>query len=187
MRWRATLTNRPSASHHRCVDKRSRWFDEGASELRLVLERQGRGHELPPTGDYYACPCCLVAHPRAAAAARFLTVEDVPPKALGGRPMLLTCVRCNSSSGTSFDAHAAQKAIADAFIRGTVSPKVRATSYVDGIPLRGTAQSTENGISLVSVPRQNDPKVEATYMRYGFACKGRMRQSSILFHGPYSV
>ena len=147
------------------MDKRSRWFNEGASALRLVLERLGRGHELPSTGDYYACPCCLVAHPRAAVAARALTIEDVPPKALGGRPMLLTCVECNNSSGTNFDAHAAQKAIADAFVRGAITPRVRATSHIDGIPLRGTAHSTENGISLVSVPRQNDPKIEAAYMQ----------------------
>ena len=76
-----------------------------------------------------------------------------------------TCGECNSSSGTNFDAHAAHKAIADAFVRGTVTPKVQATSYIDGIPLRGTAQSTEDGISLVGVPRQNDPRVEAAYMR----------------------
>lgn len=147
------------------MDKRSRWFDEGASALRLVLERLGRGHELPPDEDYYACPCCLVAHPRAAVAAKYLTFEDVPPKALGGRPMLLTCRECNNNSGTNFDADAVQKAIADAFVRGAVTPEVRATSYIDGIPLRGTAKSTESGISLASVPGQNDPKVEAAYMR----------------------
>jgi len=122
------------------VEKRARWFDEGASTLRLVLDRQGRGHELPPTGSYYACPSCLVAYPREAVTARVLTIEDVPPKVLGGRPMLLTCVECNSSSGTNFDAHAAQKAIADAFIYGRVSDrKVPATLYIDGILLRGYA------------------------------------------------
>jgi hypothetical protein len=161
----AALTNRPLASEYVWMDRRSYWFDEGASALRLVLERQGRGHQLPSADDYYACPCCLGVYPREAVAARALTIEDVPPKVLGGRPMLLTCGKCNSSSGTNFDAHAAQKAIADAFVRGDVTPKVRATSYIDGIPLRGTAQSTEDGISLVSVPKQNDPKVEAAYMR----------------------
>jgi hypothetical protein len=161
----AALTNRPLASEYVWMDRRSYWFDEGASALRLVLERQGRGHQLPSADDYYACPCCLGVYPREAVAARALTIEDVPPKVLGGRPMLLTCGKCNSGSGTNFDAHAAQKAIADAFVRGDVTPKVRATSYIDGIPLRGTAQSTEDGISLVGVPKQNDPEVEAVYMR----------------------
>ena len=147
------------------MDKRLRWFDEGASRLRLVLNRQGHGHQLPSTGDYYACPCCLRAYPRAAVAARVLTIEDVPPRALGGRPMLLTCAECNSRSGTNFDAHAAQKATADAFLRGVVtSRKVPATSFIDGVPLRGTAESTENGISLVGIPQQNDPRVQADYI-----------------------
>jgi hypothetical protein len=161
----AALTNYLLPGQHGWVDRYSRWFDEGAAALRLVLERQGRADQLPPAGDYYACPVCLVVYPQAAVTARVLTIEDVPPKALGGRPMLLTCVRCNSSAGTNLDAHAAQKAIADAFVRGIITPKVRATSYIDGIPLRGTAQSTEDGISLVGVPRQNDPRIEAAYMR----------------------
>jgi len=83
------------------VEKRSRWFDEGSSTLRLILEAQGRGHKLPPTGSYYACPCCLVAYPRAAVTDKVLTIEDVPPKVLGGRPMLLTCVECNNRPETA--------------------------------------------------------------------------------------
>lgn len=147
------------------MDNRLRWFEEGASALRLVLDRQGRGNQLPPTGSYYACPCCLVAYPRLAITDRILTIEHVPPKVLGGRPMLLTCAECNSDSGANFDAHAEQKAVADAFVRGRVSHrKVRATSYIDGIPLRGTAESTEAGISLVGVPKQNDPKAQVAYL-----------------------
>ncbi len=147
------------------MDKRLHWFDEGASRLRLVLDRQGRGHQLPSTGSYYACPCCLRAYPRAAVAAKVLTIEDVPPRAIGGRPMLLTCAECNNRSGTTFDAHAVQKATADAFVRGAVtSRKIPATSYIDGIPLRGTAESTENGISLIGIPQQNDPRVQADYI-----------------------
>jgi hypothetical protein len=96
----AALTHPAGSGEHVCVDKRSRWFDEGAATLRDVLDRQGRGHQLPPTGDYYACPCCLTVFSRAAVAARVLTIEDVPSKVLGGRPMLLTDVECNSSSGS---------------------------------------------------------------------------------------
>jgi hypothetical protein len=146
------------------AEKRSRWFDEGASALRLVLDRQGRREQLPPTGDYYACPCCLRLFTRAAVTARVLTLEDVPPKALGGRPMLLTCAECNNSAGTNFDAHAATKAAADAFVRGTASDrKVPMTAYINGSPMRGTAQSTDSGISLVGVPKQNNPKAQASY------------------------
>ena len=73
------------------MDKRLRWFDEGAAALRRVFGQAGRGDELPASADCYACPCCLGLYYREAVARRVLTLEDVPPKALGGRPMLLTC------------------------------------------------------------------------------------------------
>lgn len=120
--------------------------------LRLVLGRLGLGDQLPAGESYYACPCCLVGYPREAVAAGILTEEHVPPQGLGGRGLLLTCVICNSNSGTNFDA------------RGRVGGRVfPVTSYADGIPLRGTAQWTDDGIQLFGIPRQNHPKVQADH------------------------
>jgi hypothetical protein len=146
------------------VDKRLRWFDEGASILHLVLGCLGLGDELPAGEGYYACPCCLVGYPREAVAVGILTEEHVPPQGLGGRGLLLTCVACNSNSGTNFDAHAVRRSEADDFLRGRVNGRVLpATSYADGIPLRGTAQWTDDGIQLFGVPKQNHPKVQAAH------------------------
>ncbi|MFC8436010.1 hypothetical protein [Streptomyces sp. NPDC057253] len=145
------------------MDKRLRWFDEGAPKLRQVLERLGLGAELPDE-EFYACPCCLVAYPRAAVTAGLLTIEDVPPKSLGGRPLLLTCKRCNNTAGSDFDSHAAIRASSDAFMRRQVTGRaLPATAYVDGIPLRGAAQWTESGVQLFGVPEKNDPKVQAAH------------------------
>jgi hypothetical protein len=148
------------------VDKRLRWFDEGAPMLRLVLERLGRGGDLPAEGDYYACPCCLTAYTCDAVADRILTEEHVPPRSLGGRGLLLTCKDCNNNSGTHFDGHAQRRADADDFVRGRATSRVLpVTVHADGIPLRGTAQWTENGIQIIGVPRQNDPRVQAAQRR----------------------
>ncbi|MFF1319830.1 hypothetical protein ACFVZZ_10440 [Streptomyces chartreusis] len=145
------------------MDKRLRWFDEGAHKLRQVLERLPLDGELPDE-EFYACPCCLVAYPRAAVAAGLLTIEDVPPKSVGGRPLLLTCKRCNNTAGSDFDSHAAIRAESDAFVRGQVTGRaLSATAHVDGIPLRGTAQWTEGGVQLFGVPKRNDPKVQAAH------------------------
>lgn len=140
------------------------WFEEGATNLRLALSKLGLGEQLPPDGLYYTCPCCLTGlYPEVAA--DMLTIEHVPPKALGGLPLLLTCAKCNNNAGAYFDAHADQKAIADAFVRGEIlSKKIRATAYIDDVPLRGTAQSSAGGISIVGVPRQNNPEQHATFM-----------------------
>lgn len=146
------------------MGKSTRWFEEGAKNLRLVLEGQGRGDLLPPDEMYYTCPCCLTGLYSLGAADK-LTIEHVPPEILGGRPMLLTCARCNSNAGANFDSHADQKVIADAFVRGAeVSRKIRATAYIDGVPLRGAAQSSEDGISIVGVPKQNNREQQAAFV-----------------------
>ncbi|MEV0241941.1 hypothetical protein AB0I06_18695 [Streptomyces sp. NPDC050674] len=147
------------------MDKRLRWFDEGAPKLRQVLERLGLGDVLPAGQDFYACPCCLVAYPREAVSAGLLTIEDVPPKSVGGRPLLLTCKRCNNTAGADFDSHAATRADAEDFMRGRVTGRpLPVTSHVDGIPLRGTAQWTESGVQIFGIPKQNDPKVQAAHI-----------------------
>lgn len=61
------------------VDKRLRWFDEGAPMLRLVAGRLGMADKLPANEEYYACPCCLTAYNRPAVIAGVLTEEHVPP------------------------------------------------------------------------------------------------------------
>lgn len=147
------------------MDKRLRWFDEGAPRLRQVLDALGLDDVLPADQDFYACPCCLVAYPREAVAADLLSFEDVPPKSVGGRPLLLTCKRCNNTAGSDFDSHAATRAEAEDFVRGRITGRsLRMTSHVDGIPLRGTAQWTDNGIQLVGMPERNDPKVQAAHL-----------------------
>ena len=134
--------------------------------LRLVAGRLGMGDKLPANEEFYACPCCLTAYNRPAVIAGVLTEEHVPPQGLGGQGLVLTCVKCNSNSGTSFDAHAAGRLDAEDFARGRVSGRVlRATFHVDGIPLRGTAQWTEGGLQLFGVPKQNDPKVQAVHFQ----------------------
>lgn len=160
------------------MDKRLRWFDEGAAALRRVFDKADRGDELPASADCYACPCCLGLYYREAVASRVLTLEDVPPKALGGRPMLLTCGPCNHGAGRKLDSHAAMQAVGDSFARGLDSGQWRkATSYMDGIPLRGEARMTIGGLLFRGIPRQNAPatraKFEAALAAHGSSNPGR--------------
>lgn len=43
--------NQAAAGEEGYMEKRLRWFDEGASRLRLVLDRQGIGDQLPSTAS----------------------------------------------------------------------------------------------------------------------------------------
>jgi hypothetical protein len=69
------------------------WFERGAESLGAIAPNyRGRG---------YACPICLRISPSDAT----LTVEDVPPKSVGGRPLILTCKSCNDAAGATLDWH----------------------------------------------------------------------------------
>lgn len=132
--------------------------------MRVVLGRLSLGGQLPDSEDYYACPCCLTCYPRHAVATGELTEEHVPPRRLGGRGMLLTCATCNNRSGTDFDRHAATQSDADDFVhRRSAGRKLPVTAYLDGIPLRGTVEQTDDGIRIRGVPKQNDPEALAAY------------------------
>lgn len=146
------------------MDRRERWFDEGATALRRALERSGRRGDLPVVGDWYACPCCLKLYAPETVLSRMLTIEDVPPKAVGGRPMLLTCKQCNNTAGSELDAHAAMQSVGDSLARGTDTERwLAATSRVSGILLRGKARMADGSLLFVGVPQQNPPTVAAAF------------------------
>ncbi|MEV0131769.1 hypothetical protein AB0H83_25320 [Dactylosporangium sp. NPDC050688] len=150
------------------MEKRLRWFDEGAPLLRATADRLGFGAALPAGEDWYACPLCLVAYPRAAVAAGVLTEEHVPPHALGGHGLLLTCAACNNTAGTALDAHAVRRRhLEDFFTHRTATGRtLPVTVHAAGIPLRGTIQWTDDGsLQIFGVPKQNHPGQQAAHVQ----------------------
>ncbi|GAB3831725.1 HNH endonuclease [Dactylosporangium cerinum] len=149
------------------MEKRLRWFDEGAPLLRAAADRLGFGAALPAGEDWYACPLCLVAWPRSAVTTRLLTEEHVPPHALGGRGLLLTCAECNNTAGTALDAHAVRRRHVEDFAAGRATGHtLPVTVHADGIPLRGTIQWTDDGsLQIFGVPQRNHPGQQAAHLR----------------------
>ena len=88
-----------------------------SKRLRLVDEYKKIISELPfqtedgdsfPVTEHYICPICLETfnlNKLGDKANDLLTVEDVPPKSLGGNPLLITCRKCNSSCGHNLDVY----------------------------------------------------------------------------------
>lgn len=95
------------------------------------------------TSGAYACPCCM--RPFAAEAiGTDLTIEHVPPEAIGGRPLLLTCKNCNNTAGSAWDAHAQRhSALQDAVLAGTAGAQVPVELTIGGATVRG--DFTDNG------------------------------------------
>lgn len=62
----------------------------------------------PDFSEGYICPLCLEVFFEKDldnSLHNYLTLEDIPPKSLGGKPLTLTCKKCNSTSGYQLDAH----------------------------------------------------------------------------------
>lgn len=51
----------------------------------------------------YLCPICGKGYPKESAVTGDLTLEDVPPRNMSGRGLLLTCKACNSEAGHKID------------------------------------------------------------------------------------
>lgn len=75
----------------------------------------------PDIPNSYICPLCIrcfgknaldQVHPNC------LTLEDVPPKKLGGKPFTLTCKKCNNTTGSLLDAQLNKKIVGDEFHSG---------------------------------------------------------------------
>jgi len=77
-----------------------------------MTRKTGRSHRLKLHGrGNTACPLCFTPFTRAeASSGRTVTLEHVPPKALGGRALCLTCKSCNSAAGREADQMAAMNA-----------------------------------------------------------------------------
>src|SRR6266536_1828070 len=102
------------------MNTQERWFVEGAAALARALAAIGSPGALPSTGEFYACPCCLTMYGRDALDEGVLTDEHVPPRAAGGRRLVLTCSACNKSAGSAFDAHAERREAIHDVVAGRV-------------------------------------------------------------------
>lgn len=83
-------------------------FDRYSSNLHLLHSSGYLGETELPFDETYICPLCLrpfQASDIFAHKGNHLTLEDVPPKSLGGKPLILTCKECNNAAGQKIDGH----------------------------------------------------------------------------------
>ncbi len=76
----------------------------------------------------YVCPLCQARFPREALDSGELTLEHAPPEAIGGRPILLTCKRCNNTAGHTIDADAASREALQDFQRMMLDAEIGTTA-----------------------------------------------------------
>ncbi len=143
------------------------------NERRLKIFQYGSAAIAKYTnGDssLYYCPICGVGYPESSIiAGKDLTLEHVPPKSVGGKPILLTCRQCNLSAGDKIDVCTASNRKFEEFGRvvcgqenGTI-PFVTLSVAEFSI---ATSICTERSFDIVPLPNANPPATIEKYKAY---------------------
>ncbi|MES2389274.1 MAG: hypothetical protein V4543_14835, partial [Bacteroidota bacterium] len=89
-------------------ERRRKLFNRYACNLNLLISQGVLKGIVKQFEDTYICPICLDQFSIESLrqdSINPLTLEDVPPKSLGGKANILTCRRCNNSCGHHIDVH----------------------------------------------------------------------------------
>lgn len=143
---------------------RERLFDIYSQNLKIVIE-QGK---LPLNYPFpvYICPLCKGIFRREAILSHdgqsVLTVEHVPPQAVGAKKTVLTCKICNNDHGSKLDSHFHRKLQGGKFLSMTPGEKMQAEFKVNGeILTRGRMEISESGnIEIFFDGKRTNPKHE---------------------------
>ena len=147
--------------------KRGKIFNKYSAQLNNLVRLRLYDSELL-FEKTYLCPICLLPFSEESLDVSkdiFLTLEDAPPKSLGGKANTLTCKKCNNESGYKIDFHLLE-ALKEQGIR-TFSPNSGSKLFVThkGIEVQGILKvDTEGEISFIIKPENNEPKRFAEYV-----------------------
>jgi len=76
-----------------------------------------------------------------------LTLEDIPPKRLGGKATILTCKLCNNFSGHKLDSKLLKQRHVNSFLQGDANSQVDVyISIQDGFKTKGKLTIDKKGI-----------------------------------------
>jgi len=126
----------------------------------------------------YACPLCLaIFETFSLQDQNGLSREDVPPKHFGGKKIVLTCRRCNSTAGATVDAQLA------------LNEKFRKIGGTDGLPAKLSVGDTDGWVwadfefqpeenTIVVLPRNNPAATRRSYEQMKKAGEGSTIQLS---------
>jgi hypothetical protein len=128
------------------VDRMRRWFHLGAAAL---------GSVHPQLAKLYGCPLCLRACPIEALG--YLTFEHVPPRSLGGTPVVLTCRSCNNTAGHLLDADARSFEDVVDFAAGTIDSPIRGYLAHEDVRIDMEFTASEQTVEIAGVAQTNAP------------------------------
>ncbi len=149
--------------------KRKTLFDRFSDNLKLLVDLGLLPDITPKFERTYICPICLdhfsvealdqtIKNP--------LTLEDAPPKSLGGKPNCLTCRSCNNHCGQTIDYHLTERMIE--LDRSQFLPKTEFNAKFEhnGTTVQGTLRIEEDGkIIAIHKKKTNHPTLLETFIK----------------------
>jgi hypothetical protein len=123
----------------------------------------------PEFENGYICPLCFDAFFEYDLSQRSnnpLTLEDVPPKSLGGNPKVLTCKKCNSKSGHELDKQLLLR-LHEIDIRGLLPNSEHRTTFSRGEnKANGSVKVDSEGKIIFDIRSEiSDPKSFEKFMK----------------------
>jgi len=123
----------------------------------------------PNFSNGYICPLCFDVFFEKdidTTLENHLTLEDIPPKALGGKPRLLTCKKCNSRSGHELDAHLLNNLLEMDSRLFLPNSKTKATFELYGNKMNGIVEIDEKGVVTMNLKSQcSNPTESEQFMK----------------------
>lgn len=125
------------------------WLQNGGDHGNLL---EALGREL-----VVLCPLCLRPFSRSDAEKGRLTLEDVPPRSVGGRARTLTCKDCNNGAGAMLDSHLARQVAATASLSGRGTEAVRAEVSTARARAAVNMKVGEGTVDIEFLPQHSEP------------------------------
>ncbi len=139
--------------------KRKKLFDIYSDNLKLLLDSGLIKAELNLKKNYI-CPLCLGQFSEEdldTSSFKFLTLEDVPPVAIGGKPLVLTCNSCNNYLGTNIDYHLITQMQDLEFFKGDPAGTKITRAFIDGkFAVKGTLRPEGKGNFSILISNDNN-------------------------------
>ena len=150
-------------------EKRKRVFDKYVSQLKRLKENNLLSSSIKYENGCYICPICsnlFFEGDLNDDSKNMLTLEDAPPKSLGGRANTLTCKTCNSRCGHEIDFHLTERLIEldERAFRPSVKTKAKFTH--NGLKIQGELNIDSDGkITVIHDKKNNHPEKLDKYVK----------------------
>lgn len=155
--------------------RREKIFEIYSRNFQLVKKTNPEIRTEPDFDDGYVCPICFNVFDKSYLNKEVenpLTLEDVPPKSLGGKPIILTCKECNSFCGHELDVHLTNRLIEWDVQHFMPNSRHKTIFEKNGHKMRGLIEVDEEGtVKLDLKDEWSDPKEKEKFIKEVFPSK----------------